>query len=138
MLLDKCHALQCEPHPIHTIQRRWYATLQGMAERSRPCVEKPPTFFLENLRDHFCSVDVGCSFVPVKAQNPCIDRRSLSVTTDAPDHDASFAFPFLIEAIPLLEPLHVLAQDVEVDSHFRCIDDTRANLPCIDTLVRGS
>ena len=66
MLLDECHALQCEPHRIYTIQRRWYAPLQGMAERSRPSVEKRATFFLENLRDHFRGIDVGCSFVPVK------------------------------------------------------------------------
>ena len=72
MPLDKCHALQCEPHPIYTVQRRGYAPLQGMAERSRPCVEKPAAFFFENLRDHFRGIDVGCSFVPVIAQNPCV------------------------------------------------------------------
>jgi hypothetical protein len=62
-------------------------------------------------------------------------QQSLSVATGAPDHDASFAFPFLIELIPLLEPRHVLAQDVKTDSHLRCIDDTRANLPYVDIWV---
>jgi hypothetical protein len=40
--------------------------LAGMVERSRPGVEKRATFFLENLRDHFRGIDIGCPFVPVK------------------------------------------------------------------------
>ncbi len=50
----------------------------------------------------------------------------------APNYNAPFAFPLLIEAIPCLEPFHILAQDVKVDSQFWCIDDTRANLPCVN------
>ena len=52
-----------------------------------------------------------------------------------PNHNASLAFPFLIETISRLEPFYILAQGVEVDSHFRRIDDTRANLLRVNIYV---
>ena len=54
---------------------------------------------------------------------------------DLPNHNASLAFPSLIETIPRLEPFYILTQGVEVDSHFWCIDDTRANLPRVNMYV---
>jgi hypothetical protein len=56
-------------------------------------------------------------------------RNVDSSQSDAPNHNSPFAFTPLIETIARFEPSHILAQDVKVDAYFRCIDDTRPNLP---------